>query len=827
MVTYLKTIVLNNCSTRLLFCASVIAFPFLTGIFSPSLLYGKPLEIAIFIPREDPFWKKAVLFTGEAAEDLGMKLRVYNANDDPDKMVEQVQKAAQSGIDGIIFLAYQNTGERILRITEKSSVPAMLINSQLPQADLLPRTKYAYWIGSVLPDDEKAGSVLIQQLISEAEQNGIEHFNVLAIEGNPKDESSIDRVRGLRRFMKHLKGLDSFKIVAGNWNRIKAYEIFLSYIRSRSDVNVVWCANDNMALGVVEAIKELGLQEKIVVGGVDWDKAVQEAILDGRMHVSVGGHFMDGAWAAVLLYDYLNGIDFANERLQFESPMVGITRANLKNFSPFLSLDKQSLNFRLFSKALNQQLKLYNLDLQAIANLITPQQISAGLTEEEKAWLAEHKHIRLGVDPAWPPFEFFDITRVYSGIASDYVHFLNQKLNLEMVPVQDLSWPRVMEKARAGEIDVLPCVLKTPERSKFLRFTKPYLSFPMVILTREDAPFISGVQDFEDNKVAVIRGYGTQELLEHDYPNRKFYLANNLEEALKALSKGKIDAYAGNLASITYTTQRLGLTNLKVATTSPYTFELAFGVRKDWPQLVNILNKSLESIPTPEKTTIHNRWINVRFERKTNWTLIFQIVGAIVLVGGAFFILIIRWNRALSREVAERKRTEEALIESRATARALLDATQESLMLLDNKGIVLAANETAASRLQMTPEQLKGTNRFDLLPSEVQKARKAKFDKVLRSGTPIDFEDTRNGRIFHSSYFPIQAKIGDITGVAIFAVDITERKRAEEKLHQNIAELERFSKLAVGREDRMIELKKEINAMLRRLGQPEKYKIVA
>jgi hypothetical protein len=96
----------------------------------------------------------------------------------------------------------------------------------------------------------------------------------------------------------------------------------------------------------------------------------------------------------------------------------------------------------------------------------------------------------------------------------------------------------------------------------------------------------------------------------------------------------------------------------------------------------------------------------------------------------------------------------------------------------------------------------------------------------LRSGTPIDFEDTRNGRIFHNSYFPIQAKTGKVTGVAIFAADITERKRDEDKLHQNIAELERFSKLAVGREERMIELKSEINEMLRGLGQPEKYNIV-
>jgi PAS domain S-box-containing protein len=827
MVATFKTMVFNNDSTKILFYVSVIVFSFLVGIFYPSLLYGKPLEVAIFIPREDPFWKKAVLFTEEAATDLGMKLRVYNANDDPDKMVEQVRKAAQSGINGIIFSTYQNTGERILRIAEKNSVPAILINSQLSQADLLPRTKYANWIGSVLPDDEKTGSVLIQQLVYEAMQKGTERFNVLAIEGNPKDESSIDRVRGLRNFMKHLKEVDSFKIVVGNWNRINAYEIFQGYYKIQSDVNIVWCANDNMALGVAKAIKELGLEEKIVVGGVDWDKAAQEAILSGRMHVSVGGHFMDGAWAAVLLYDYLNGIDFANERLQFESQMVGITRANLKNFSPFLSLDKQSLNFRLFSKVLNQQLKLYSLDLNAIANLITPQQISAGLTEAEKAWLAEHKHIRLGVDPAWPPFEFFDITRVYSGIASDYVRFLNQKLNIEMMPVQDLSWSIVMDKARASEIDVLPCVLKTPERSKFLWFTKPYLSFPMVILTREDAPFISGVQDFEDNKVAVVRGYATQELLEQDYPDRKFYLANNLEQALKALSKGEVDAYVGNLASITYTTQKLGLTNLKVATTSPYKFELAFAVRKDWPQLVNILNKSLESLPDSERTKIYNHWISVRFERGIDWTPIFRLAGAIVLVGGAILIIIIRWNRSLSKEVTDRKRVEEALRESRATARGLLDATQESLLLLDKEGTIIASNQTAAQRLNKSSDELRGNNLFSFLPQNILESRKAHFEKVLQTGNPADFEDIGDGMVFHHIYYPVQDKAGAIMGVAIFAQDITERKHMEEELRRNVDELERFSKLAFGREKKMIQIKQEVNELMSQLGQVEKYKIVS
>jgi phosphoglycerate-specific signal transduction histidine kinase len=62
--------------------------------------------------------------------------------------------------------------------------------------------------------------------------------------------------------------------------------------------------------------------------------------------------------------------------------------------------------------------------------------------------------------------------------------------------------------------------------------------------------------------------------------------------------------------------------------------------------------------------------------------------------------------------------------------------------------------------------------------------------------------------------------------VAIFAQDITERKHMEEKLTRNVEELEQFSKLAIGREIKMIQLKEEINELLGQFGKGEKYKIV-
>ncbi len=685
----------------------------LLGLAAPPPLYAKNFKVAIFYPRDDPFWTKAVFFTKEAAADLGVTLQAFNADDDPEKMVAQVREAVRGGIDGIIFLAYQNTGERILQIAEDHKTPAILINSQLPEKDLLPRTKYEYWISSVLPDDVKAGTLLIQQLINEARSKGIERFDVLAIEGNPKDESSIDRVRGLSQYLKHLKGLDAFKIVAGKWNRQTAYDQFKDYYSSHSNVNIVWCANDNMAMGVVKAVQELHLKRKILIGGVDWDKDALEAIQQDHMQVSVGGHFLDGAWAVVLLFDYLNGVDFANEQLQFGSAMVALTRANAQSLAPFTSQAVRSLDFRQFSKAQNPTLKLYQFDLNEIAARLAPRQRSIELTVDEKAWLAAHKNIRLGVDPDRPPFEYFDAAHIFAGIAADYVRRLNRQLKINMQPVEGLSRTQVMNAARAGKIDVLPCVAKTPELSQVFLFTNPYLSSPKVILTRDNVPFGNTVKDFKDGRVGLVRDRANQEYLLEKYPNRRFYLADNIEDALRALSRKHIDAFVGDLASITYTTQKLGLSNLKIVTTTPDTYDLRFAVRKDWPDLVNILNISLGTVPDSEKTDIQNRWINVRFEQQVDWGLVIRVAAAAVGISAIILLIILRWNRTLAREVKERQRTEKASKESQRRLAQIIDFLPDPTWVIDCDGIVIAWNKAMENLLNIPAEDMIGKGNYE------------------------------------------------------------------------------------------------------------------
>ena len=271
------------------------------------------------------------------------------------------------------------------------------------------------------------------------------------------------------------------------------------------------------------------------------------------------------------------------------------------------------------------------------------------LTDKEKQWLKQHPEIRLGVDPAWAPFEFIDDYGRYKGLASSYVSLIQQKLGIQMQPLPGLSWKAVVEKARQHEIDVLPCVVDTPQRREYLLFTDHYLNFPMVIVSREGNAMISGIGSIANEMIGVVEGYASYDLIVADYPAVNLKQYKTLKDGLEAVALGQIDYFVDNLASISHVIREQGYTNLKIAAQTPYAFKLGIGVRKDWPELVGILNKTLSLIPDSTRNEFQNKWISLKYEYGIDInTLIWSsLLFLSVAVGGYFFYLLRRHSLRL------------------------------------------------------------------------------------------------------------------------------------------------------------------------------------
>jgi two-component system, chemotaxis family, CheB/CheR fusion protein len=98
--------------------------------------------------------------------------------------------------------------------------------------------------------------------------------------------------------------------------------------------------------------------------------------------------------------------------------------------------------------------------------------------------------------------------------------------------------------------------------------------------------------------------------------------------------------------------------------------------------------------------------------------------------------------------------------------------------------------------------------------------------RVLQTLVPSDREVAAcDGRWYLARLLPYRTLEDHIGGVVLTFVDITERRRNEEELRARNEELVRFNRAAVGRELRMVELKKEINALLARVGERPRYTV--
>lgn len=144
--------------------------------------------------------------------------------------------------------------------------------------------------------------------------------------------------------------------------------------------------------------------------------------------------------------------------------------------------------------------------------------VSLELTREEQAWLAANPELSLGTDHNWPPYEFSDDSEHYQGLAADYIALFEQRLPLKLRPTTTRNWSEVLAAAKAGQVNLLPSLMATPERRQYLSFTRPYLDFPIVILTQDQGPQPRNVSELQGMRVAVVDSYATHELLRDKHP---------------------------------------------------------------------------------------------------------------------------------------------------------------------------------------------------------------------------------------------------------------------------------------------------------------------
>ncbi len=238
------------------------------------------------------------------------------------------------------------------------------------------------------------------------------------------------------------------------------------------------------------------------------------------------------------------------------------------------------------------------------------------LTPEEQAWLREHPIITLG-GGNFPPLDFFDKTKGQSdGVGPDYAKLIGSMLGVEFKLVSG-DWQDILNKAKSKEIDGIRLIFKSKEREKYLNYTKPVVKIAHAIVMKKETEGASSLKELSHKRVGTMQGLYAYHYLKEHYPDLDLITYPTWEKVLRALVNNEVEAVVGTLPVITYMTNKLFITNLKVTALPPEMEREAYlGIRPDWPELSVIINKAIDAITIKQHSEIKQKWIALYTEDK-------------------------------------------------------------------------------------------------------------------------------------------------------------------------------------------------------------------
>ncbi len=366
-------------------CVSFFAFP-TTASCERADEFSDGMEVVFLNPgKSDPsdptggFWREVSSFMQAAADDLGIDLEIIYAERNHLLMGKEAAKvlSRENLPDYLIVVNEKLAAGKIIAHADKKGVKVfnLLLNFYGDQAEELgtPRKKYKNWIGGLVPDNRWAGYNLARKLVEKAREQGLaeEEIKLLPIAGDYVTQATLLRNQGLSYARADFFDAKFFPEIHCLWRKDKAFELVTKFLKRDSKVNVIWAANDPMALGAIEGVKENGLTpgKDVLVGGINWDKPALEAVRDGSLALSVGGHFMTGGWGLVMLYDYHHGYDFAGKAGAMIRKRIFcvIDERNVRRFlKRFGARDWSKIDFKKFSKACNGDRSDYDFSVKAL-----------------------------------------------------------------------------------------------------------------------------------------------------------------------------------------------------------------------------------------------------------------------------------------------------------------------------------------------------------------------------------------------------------------------------------------------------------------------------
>lgn len=278
----------------------------------------------------------------------------------------------------------------------------------------------------------------------------------------------------------------------------------------------------------------------------------------------------------------------------------------------------------------------------------------------------------VGGDQSYPPYEFLDAQGRPAGFNVDLTRAIARTVGLQ-VEFRLGRWADMRQALETGDLDALQGMSYSEDRAKEVEFTPPSLIVHHAVFARRGARPIRSLEDLAGKEVLVLRSGIMHDTLRRAHPSVRPIPVDTHADVLRQLAAGKHDyALMAKLPGL-YLVRELGLSNVEAMKRPAAVERYGFAVKHGNEALAARLAEGLAIVKnTGEYQAISDAWLGVLEPRGMTLRQVLR-VGAVVVIPLVLLLgTMAAWSRTLhrqvtlrtadlTREIAERKHTEEAL----------------------------------------------------------------------------------------------------------------------------------------------------------------------
>ena len=403
--------------------------------------------------------------------------------------------------------------------------------------------------------------------------------------------------------------------------------------------------------------------------------------------------------------------------------------------------------------------------------------------------------ITVGIDRAFPPYEYVDEAGAPSGFDVDLMREVAaaEGFDVEFEPGHGRDLVAALE---AGRVRVLAGVFRFDPLLRTLAFSEPHTPVDFAVFARKGGAEIAGLDGLAGKDVLVASGDAMDEWLRRRTLPARLIAAASPADALRRLAGGEADCTVMARAEGNLLAGQLGLSGLVASKPPIFLRPYGFAVKTGDDRLLASLNRGLETLRASGRyDELHRRWFALLEPSRSSVLWVFRHAAFFVVPLLLLLVAAVVWSRSLARrvesrtrllreELAERGRVEHALRESESRFRALADVVPFGILIVQGD-VMVYANRALADLLGRRPEELVGTAPWrHVHPDFVDLVRDRSKRRVAgESGLPERYEIKVLTASGEERWIEMSVTLTAFEGQAATVMsisDVTERQRGQE-----------------------------------------------